>query len=412
MSTRRSPRGRRIAALAIVLALLAPLVVPSQALAVRTVGISAPTFDYNVAAGQSGKGELYVINDGTEPIKVMVYAANQKTDAKGKVTYEVPKFGEPGFSGPATWFRLQMPQDSKAIGNTPYLELKPKQRVLVKFNFDVPSGVPAGDHQILMFFEMFDFAQGGGMLSAVSGRVGSRIRVRVQGTIVEKVTVQPFNVRGFVIGDQLPYDFVVRNDGNVDKSVAAKLEMLDAGENVLQASNVMSETVLFAHSMKEHGATLVLKGLGIGKFTARLTATYPREPDAKGEAVAEEIVKDRTIWVFPLWLVIGAVVLVGGLVLWLTWRSAVAVAERKASSSQRRSGRHRGGHPSGLSRHEVIGPEDRALRESRARSADVTTAAVPHVEDSRPAQEATEAAADPSFPREVGLWSDDEDAWS
>ncbi len=412
MSVRRSPRGRRIAAIAIGLALMAPLLMPSPALAVRTVGISTPTFDFNVAAGQTGKGELYVINDGTEPIKVMVYAANQKTDAKGKITYEVPKFGDPGFSGPATWFRLQMPQDSKAIGNTPYLELKAKQRVLVKFSFEVAQGVPAGDHQVIIFFEMFDFAQSGGMLSTVSGRVGSRVRVRVQGTLVEKMTVQPFNVRDLVIGDLMPYDFVVRNDGNVDKPVVAKIEILDAGENVVQTSSVMTETVLYAHSMTEQGAVLRLSEVGIGRFTARLTATYPREPDANGEAVSAEIVKDRTIWVFPLWLVVGAVVVVGGLVLWLSWRSAIRAAESRASRSQRRGGRRSSGHPSGISRPEAIGSDERASRESRARS-DETNAPAGQVEDAHQATLApTEAAADPTFPREVDLWSDGEDAWS
>jgi hypothetical protein len=397
----RRMRARRLAALVLVFALAVPMALPTPAAAVRTVGISAPTFDFNVAAGQSGKGELYVINDGTEPIKVMVYAANQKTDAKGKVTYEVPKFGEPGFSGPATWFRIQMPQDSKAIGNTPYLEMKPKQRILVKFNFEVPKGVPAGDHQVLVFFEMFDFAQGGGMLSTVSGRVGSRVHVRVQGTIVEKVTVQPFNVRGLVIGDLMPYDFVVRNDGNVDKSVTAKLEMLDAGENVLQSSTVMTGTVLYARSMTEQGATLTLKGVGVGKFTARLTATYPREPDAQGAAVPVDIVKDRTVWVFPLWLVIGAVVLIGGLVLWLTWLGAVKAAERKAARGPRRRRR------AAPDIAESFEPDETVADPGEVPLAETATRAV------APEPEAEVAdAADPSFPRQVELWSDDEDAWS
>jgi hypothetical protein len=401
------PAPRRLSALALVLALAVPMALPVPAAAVRTVGISAPTFDFNVAAGQAGKGELYVINDGTEPIKVMVYSANQKTDAKGQVTYEVPKFGEPGFSGPATWFRIQMPQDSKAIGNTPYLEMKPKQRVLVKFNFEVPNGVAAGDHQVLIFFEMFDFAQGGGMLSTVSGRVGSRVRVRVQGTLVEKLTVQPFNVRGLVIGDLMPYDFVVRNDGNVDKTVSAKLEILDAGENVLQKSTVMTETTLYSRSMSEQSASLALKGVGIGKFTARLTATYPKEPDAQGEAVPVDIVKDRTIWVFPLWLVIGVVVLVGGLALWLTWRGAVAAAGRAARTKRVGRGRRA---PRGDS-----GPADggvSVVEPIEAPEPQATARPVPPSGPDAAADVSDTEAHDPSFPRNVELWSDDEDSWA
>jgi hypothetical protein len=332
-----SPARLRAAfALVVALTLALPLALPLPALATKTVGISAPKFEFSVAAGQSGKGELYVINDGTEPIKVMVYTANQKTDAKGQVSYDVPRVGVPGDQGPASWFRMQMPEDSKSFGNTPYVELAPKQRVLAKFSFEVPPGVPAGDHQVVVFFEMFDFAKGGGMLSTVSGRVGSRVRIRVQGTLVEKMSVQPFSVRELVIGDLMPWSFVARNDGNVDKQMTAKLALLDSSENEVVGSVVTSETSLYARSMLEQAGTMTLKGAGIGRYTARLTMTYPSEPDARGETVPREVVKDRTVWVFPLWLVIGAVVIIGGLVLWLMWLSAVKAAERKAKRPPRR----------------------------------------------------------------------------
>jgi hypothetical protein len=334
-ATKGSSRRIRFGALAIALALVGGLVGPSAAFATKTVGISSPSFDFNMAQGQSGKGELYVINDGTEPIKVMVYTANQKTDAKGQVTYEIPRVGEAGNQGPAVWFRIQMPEDSKSFGNTPYVELTPKQRVLVKFSFEVPPGVPAGDHQVILFFEMFDFPAGGGMLSSVTGRIGSRIRVRVQGTLVEKMDVQPFSVRELVIGEMMPWDFVARNDGNVDKPTSAKLALLDSSEREVLASDVMTETVLFARSMIEKSGVLSLSGAGIGKYTARLTLTYPTEPDVNGEQVPVEVTKDRTVWVFPLWLVIGLVVVIGVLALWTTWRGAVRAAERRASRPPR-----------------------------------------------------------------------------
>jgi hypothetical protein len=315
--------------------------VPLPAAASRTVGISAPTFEFNVASGQTGSGELYVINDGTEPIKVMVYAANQKTDPTGKITYEVPRPGDLGNIGPAAWLRLRMPEDSKAFGNTPYVEMKPKQRVLVKFEFDVPPGIAAGDHQVILFFEMFEFSNTGGMMAQVSGRVGSRIRIRVQGTFIEKMTVQPFSVREIVIGDAMPWSFVVRNDGNLDKPVTVKLALLDSSENEVQASQVASDLPLYARTMAERSGTMLLTKAGIGRYTARLTATYPKEPDARGESVPVDIVKDRTVWVLPLWLVIVLVALVGAVALWLAWRSAVRTAERRVESGRSRGTRGR-----------------------------------------------------------------------
>jgi hypothetical protein len=323
-------------------AALVACALPVPAFASRTVGISAPTFDFNVASGQTGSGELYVINDGTEPIKVMVYAANQKTDAKGKITYEVPRPGDVGNIGPAAWLRIKMPQDSKAFGNTPYVEMAPKQRVLVRFDFEVPPDIPAGDHQVIVFFEMFEFSNTGGMMAQVSGRVGSRIRIRVQGTFIEKMSVQPFSVRELVIGDAMPWSFVVRNDGNLDKRVTARLALLDSSENELQASTVSSEAPLYARTMSERSGTMSLRNAGIGRYTARLTVTYPKEPDSRGESAPVEIVKDRTVWVLPLWLVIGVVVLVGAAALWLAWLSAVRAAESRV-----RRGKTRGRRGSG-----------------------------------------------------------------
>lgn len=402
-----SPAGARFAVTRRVVAAAAALAVlwcsvPAPAFASKTVGISSPKFEFSVAPGQTGTGELYLINDGTEPIKVMVYTANQKTDAKGQITYDVPRVGTAGNQGPAAWFRIQMPEDSKAIGNTPYVDLDPGQRVLVKFIFQVPPGVPAGDHQVLVFFEMFDFAQGGGMLSTVSGRIGTRIRLRVQGTLVEKVSVQPFSARWLVIGDLVPWSFVVRNDGNVDKSVTARLEVLDGNEEVLQGSRVMSETVIYATSMSERAGTLRLKGLRLGRYTVRLTAAYPREPDAQGRSVPSEIVKEREIWVFPLWLVIVVVGIVGALALWLSWRGAVRAAQRKAQRQRpgRRAGaggRARGVDPATVEpiRSEPVGDAEPLASDQAGRVEPLA---------SEPADPRARAAASE-------LWSEDEADW-
>jgi hypothetical protein len=339
---RAVPRlARRLAGVLLGVALLIGAV-PIPAAASQTIGISAPTFEFNVASGQSGSGELYVINDGTEPIKVMVYAANQKADAAGKITFEVPRPGDLGNIGPAAWLRIGMPENSKAFGNTPYVEMKPGQKVLVRFEFDVPPEIAAGDHQVVLFFEMFEFSNTGGMMARVSGRVGSRIRIRVQGTFIEKMSVQPFTVPALVINGAMPWSFVVRNDGNLDKPVSVRLALLDSNENEMQVSEVATDLPMYARTMAERSGTMRLTEVGMGRYIARLTATYPKEPDARGESVPVDIVKDRTVWVLPLWLVIVLVVLVGAVALWLAWRSAVRTAERRVESGRSRGTRGRG----------------------------------------------------------------------
>ena len=63
-------RVRSFAAIFLLLA-TAVLAFPAPALAKRTLGRSAVTFEFNVAAGQTGQGELLVTNDGDENGEIM-----------------------------------------------------------------------------------------------------------------------------------------------------------------------------------------------------------------------------------------------------------------------------------------------------------------------------------------------------
>lgn len=322
---------RRVGALAFGLGLaFSVLSAPASAFAARTIGISAASRYFNVTARQTGKGDVTVMNDGTVPIRVMVYVANQLIDKKtGKKTFDVPKFGTPAYQGPATWFNIKMPANSKALGNIPYIDLDPGEKVPVNFSFTVPDDVPAGDHQALIFFEMVNPPGKGTTAASVSGRLGSRIHIRVQGTLIEKMSVEPFAVRNLVVGDLMPWNFVIRNDGNVDKTAAGKLEILDSNDNVVLTSQVVTETVLYANSMSERSGNLRLSKMVVGPYKARLTVTYPSEPDSRGQTAPVDIVKARSIWVLPLWLVIGVIAIVGSLVLYMAWRQALWSAERK-----------------------------------------------------------------------------------
>ena len=334
----RTTALRRAAALIVALALAIPLAIPAPAMASKTLGLSNASFDFNVAPGQTGAGDMFVYNDGSEPIKVMVYAADQVTDAKGKVTYVVPTRDLKGVGkSPASWIRITLPESTKAIGNTPYLEMEPGQRVPVKFDFGVPQGVAPGDHQLLIFFEMFSFpgeVQGSG--SMVSGRLGARIRLRVQGEVQQSLLVRPFAIRGFVIGDKAPYSLVLRNDGNVDVPLSGTVTFLDGSDAEVLESTVVTETTVYAQTMSEHAGVLDVSRAGIGRFTAQLRIDYKKE-SADGRKVDDSIVVDRTVWVIPLWVAVLAVAGVGLALLGLFWRAAATAARRKAAAKAKRA---------------------------------------------------------------------------
>lgn len=310
----------------------------APAYATRTLGLSTGSFDFSVAAGDSGKGDLVVMNDGTEAMDVLVYSGDQVVDAKGKVTYTIPNRDSGDFANdPASWVSIKIASTTRTIGNTPVISLKRGARVPVHFTFTVPDGAPAGDHQLLLFFEMLDNSKTpSGATARVAGRLGARVRIRVQGDLVERMEVRPFSVRSLVLGDKMPWTFLVRNEGNIDKSITARLALFDSNENEVWHSAAATDTTVYAGANLERSG--VAKGLpAFGHYTARLTLTYPKEGSGAGATIPQQIVKSRGVWIVPLWLAVLVVLLVGVLLMYLSWRQAVKAALRKAEKASQQA---------------------------------------------------------------------------
>lgn len=321
------------------LALALAVSLPGAAFGKRTVGISSPSFQFSILPGGSGKGELVVSDDGDEPIKVLVYSANQNVDAKGKVTFSVPNRDTANvMTNPAAWVRFDLPSSTKSYQNTPYIELKPGEGRKVGFEFRTPNGIASGDHTVVLFFEVFDFLdQQSGSVSKVSGRIGSRVRIRVSGDLVERVAVEPFSVRTFVAGDQVPYVFTIRNGGNVDQRMTGYLSILGGGGAQRSRSLVMTEATVFAGTDREVSGSLGPQGLGLGIYTARLTLDYPTQDP--GAVKMRQLVKEQRFYVVPPWLLVAVAAIVAALALWLLWRRSVRTARERglaeALSSER-----------------------------------------------------------------------------
>lgn len=331
--------GRTRTAGVLLAAALCVALLPASAVAERTLGLSTGSFDLSLAAGGSADGDLVVMNDGDEPLDVLVYSANQVVDATGTVTYEVPNRDTGSFaSNPASWISVSIPSSTQTLGNTPLITLDPGERAPVRFTLNVPKDAAPGDHQVLLFFEMMapdDTPTGA--TAKVAGRLGARIRVRVQGELIERMDVRPFGVRSPVLGSTMSWVFLLRNEGNTDKTVQVNLALLDGDENEVWSSVVASDTPVYAGTNLERSG--LAEGLpAIGRFTARLTAEYPREGSSAGTTVSDRIVKDRVVWIVPLWLAIAIVVLVALALMYVSWRGAVRRATRKASAARRPNG--------------------------------------------------------------------------
>ncbi len=305
---------------------------PASAHAARTLALSSGQFDLNLAAGDTGSGEVVVMNDGSEPITVFVYSADQKIDAKGNVTYSVPNRDTPqvGYD-PASWVRIAMPESAKAIGNTPYIELKPKQRIPVKFQIEVPEGVPSGDHNLLLFFEMFDrAATGEGATARVSGRLGARVRVRVKGELDERVEVRPFVTPRYTVSEKVPFSFTIVNAGNIDERTAAAVVLLDRDEREIARTEVVSDAVVFANSQRVETGTVEVAGPVLGAHTMRLEVAFVRVDKDPAIAVQRRVVKNRDVWMAPLWVLVAVGALIVLLILGVVWRVASRSGARHA----------------------------------------------------------------------------------
>jgi len=311
--------ARRLAVI-LSIALAVSLVVPSSALAEKTLALSSGSFAFEIAPGETGSGEVVVINDGDEDIKVLVYVADVEIDETGEQTYVLPeRQGAAMMSSPATWMRVYMPEDSKAVGNTPYLELKPGQRVPVKFDFSPPRNATPGDHNVVMFFEMFDFLpDSAGSVSQVSGRIGARIQLRVTGEYVENVDIRPFEVPAFQIGTVVPYKFTINNTGNVNERLTGMISLLDRNQAEVIASDIASDTPVYAGSSLEVSGEVTSAASVLGPHTVEVRLQYLKQ----GATSPTDVVATRTVWMIPMWLVLVVGGLALALVFWLIVRAA------------------------------------------------------------------------------------------
>lgn len=315
----RNPRFLPISVL-VVAVLAVAAVFPATAAEPRTIAISAGSFAFDVDPGQEMGGEVTVINPSEEPIRVMVYTAYQVIDEVGEVTYVTPNRDDPDFAArPTAWFRLSMPADAKAIGNTPYLEMEPGERIPVEFLFQPPMGVAPGDHNVILFFEMFDLAVGAeGAVTQVRGRVGSRIQMRVSGEHVKRMSVRPLVVPAVVFGGEVPFDMTLRNTGNLDQRVSVASVLFDRNEREVAREEPLLGALVFAGNNRRLEGRVLTDGRAIGPHTLQ-AEVYEVDEEGNILELTEPLVESRVVWMIPWWVLIAvgsALLILLGRIVW------------------------------------------------------------------------------------------------
>ncbi|RJQ55556.1 MAG: hypothetical protein C4521_02155 [Actinobacteria bacterium] len=314
----RIRRRLRPFALFLLCTLALTAVLPPSAYPSSSIGLSAGTYKFSTLHGKSLKGDLFVSNEGDRPIQVLVYTADVKTNEKGIPQFILPERGtHPSSNSPASWTTINAPDSTRIINNAPFLKLQVGERSHVFFTVDVPDKAPAGDYSFVIFFEMFNIGGSKGTSSRIGGRVGCRVRVRVQGKIVEAVSVRPFSVGGIVFGSELPYDFTVVNGGNVDHDFDSRLQLLTLNEEGKASMTIAKSDYIYARGKKRYSGSVPVRRLSLGKYVAELHVSYIKESMDKAGRITkskDELVKTREFWVLPFSVTIPLAVLLLALV--------------------------------------------------------------------------------------------------
>ena len=158
----------------------------------------------------------------------------------------------------------------------------------------------------------------------MNARIGARIETRVKGEVVEKVDVRPFTMPSFVVGSAPVYAFTVRNDGNVDARVDARLVVLDRSEGERSSTVVLTDAPVYASSALEKKGVLQLPGPAIGPNNVKLVVSYTGDSGVK-----KTVEKYRTVWAVPAWLLIAFGLGLLALLLAGVWAASSRAAKRR-----------------------------------------------------------------------------------
>lgn len=137
-------------------------------------GTGRGNFSYDVDPGAVIHDTMIVVNTGTEPLPLSVYAADAFTTSSGEIDVFVD--GTPS-TGAGTWVTVDQPS----------IELAPSQQAEVGFTITVPADARPGDHAagVVTSLAGTDASQ----TLSVDRRLGSRINLRVAGELLPAATL-------------------------------------------------------------------------------------------------------------------------------------------------------------------------------------------------------------------------------
>jgi hypothetical protein len=154
--------------------------------------------------------------------------------------------------------------------------------------------------------------------------------MRVAGQFVRKLEVRPFVVPAYVIGGSVPFDFFVRNLGNVDQRIGARVRLMDRNDSDVLRKTPIDGLTNFAGTSTEASGTLVADKMPFGEFKVRLDVSPVDDAGNATNSGADTITETRTVWLIPYWLIVLVIVVIVLVFVRIVWVIAAGATRRRA----------------------------------------------------------------------------------
>jgi P pilus assembly chaperone PapD len=279
---------------AIVLLLAAALVGINHLSSAAEGGISVwPTWvELTVNGGEQAGKTINVVNQGSEPIRVMTYTSDFSIDREGNFLFSEP--GHESYSA-SKWLSLEETE----------LEIAPGESREVEVSISVPAEVEPGGHYAALFFEAVPSSNEGAI--SISTRIPSLFYLTVPGVteadISANADIVSLMMPGIAEKGPVEMGVMVRNSGNVHLTVAAKAHIASSWGNASELG--LGQVVVLPNTEALMKGTLQEMPL-FGRVKASVVIGYL---DQNGELVNKS--QTAEFWIVP-WSLIGIIVGVMG----------------------------------------------------------------------------------------------------
>ena len=187
-------------------------------------------FTYDLAPGVTLSDEALVVNNGTGPITLKLYAADGTTAINGGTAFAG---AEEERNGVRSWLSVDATD----------IVLQPNESLTVPFSVQVPADATAGDHVAGLVLEAPPKAgPTGGLGAAVIERVGVAVVIHVPGPSEESLSLGEICLNQKTGSNY--FEVPVTNDGNVLTRATGTLQLEREDGNEVFSREVLLGTVL------------------------------------------------------------------------------------------------------------------------------------------------------------------------